>query len=160
VVPGEGPLPAFGMIVGEAPGKNEVELQRPFVGPSGGLLDQALHLLDIPRDEVYITNVVKEWPRTIDGKTRRPNEEEVERWKPLFLMEIEECSAGTTLLLGKTAADLFGWSPSDAETHNIFTAWHPAYLIHRKAEIGGEWWQQWLFQLNPFAVAFKRAREM
>lgn len=155
MVPGKGPLPAFGMVIGEAPGKVEVEEGAPFVGPSGNMLDQAFALLDLSRDEVYITNVVKEWPRNAVGATRRPTKEEIEAWKPVLDLELEQCSPATILLLGKTAAESYGWSPSDADTHNIFCAWHPAYLLYRP----GAGFNTWINQLRPFVWALRRAQE-
>lgn len=157
MVPGEGPLPAFGLVLGEAPGEQEAEQLRPFVGPSGGMLDQAFKILDLRRDELYITNIVKEWPRNELGATRRPSPEEINVWRPVLLTEIEQCSPAAILLLGKTATEAMGWSPSDAETHSIFSAWHPAYLLHRKG--GPHLFEQWLFQLRPFAHAVKFAQE-
>ncbi|MCH8815568.1 MAG: uracil-DNA glycosylase, partial [Chloroflexi bacterium] len=58
-VPGEGPTDAEVMLVGEGPGFYEDQQGRPFVGPSGRLLDQLLGLAGMQRDQVYITNVVK-----------------------------------------------------------------------------------------------------
>jgi DNA polymerase len=47
------------MIVGECPGEQEDKQGRPFVGPAGQLLDRLLEAIDIPREEIYMTNVVK-----------------------------------------------------------------------------------------------------
>src|SRR6266700_11697 len=56
---GEGPAHALVMFVGEQPGDQEDRAGKPFVGPSGRLLDEALSEAHIPRDEVYVTNAVK-----------------------------------------------------------------------------------------------------
>jgi uracil-DNA glycosylase family 4 len=61
-VPGVGSYYADLMIVGEAPGRVETEYGKPFIGPSGDLLDEALSACHITRSEVYITNVVKYQP--------------------------------------------------------------------------------------------------
>src|SRR5438552_4069564 len=63
VVSGVGPVPAPGMIIGEAPGRNEIAQGRPFVGASGEVLRQAFYMAT-QRDEllasgIYITNVFK-----------------------------------------------------------------------------------------------------
>jgi DNA polymerase len=61
-VPGEGPTDAVVALIGEAPGAEEDNLGRPFVGRAGKLLDRVLETLGIRRDSVYITNCVKIWP--------------------------------------------------------------------------------------------------
>ncbi|MGZ7117342.1 MAG: uracil-DNA glycosylase, partial [Methanobacterium sp.] len=53
VVFGEGPADAKIMLVGEAPGKNEDEAGRPFVGMAGRLLSEILHDADLDRSEIY-----------------------------------------------------------------------------------------------------------
>lgn len=58
-VPGEGPLDARCMFIGEAPGAREDEVGRPFVGQSGRFLDQALAEVGLVRSEIFITSVVK-----------------------------------------------------------------------------------------------------
>ena len=58
-VPGDGPETASIMIIGEAPGYNEDQQGRPFVGAAGRLLDQLLRSIDMKREEVFITNTVK-----------------------------------------------------------------------------------------------------
>ncbi len=74
-VPGEGPEEAGVMVVGEAPGRMEDKLGRPFVGPAGKLLDSLLELAGLSRSEVYITNVVKCRPpgnRTLERRKLKP----------------------------------------------------------------------------------------
>ena len=69
-VPGEGPLHAKLMLVGEQPGDQEDLRGRPFVGPAGQLLDRALAAVGLPRDLLYLTNAVKHFKFTLRG-TRR-----------------------------------------------------------------------------------------
>lgn len=145
-------MPALGLVIGEAPGLKEVEQGAPFVGPSGGMLEQALKLLDIERDTLYITNVVKVWPND-NGKTRRPNEEELAIWRPILDWELAECSPAAILLLGKTAADACGWSPGDMEV-GVYAAWHPAFVLRQPGKF-----EEWMFQLNPWARALLLARD-
>ena len=61
-VPGEGPASAEVMLVGEAPGRQEDETGRPFVGPAGRFLDRLLGERGLARDDVFITNVLKARP--------------------------------------------------------------------------------------------------
>lgn len=71
-VPGEGNINAKIMIVGEAPGRKEDELGKPFVGMAGKILDEMLDKAGIDRSKIFITNVVKCRP----PGNRVPDEEE------------------------------------------------------------------------------------
>ena len=59
VVPGEGPEDADLLFIGEAPGWNEDQQGRPFVGAAGEFLDQLLASIGLSREQVYIANVIK-----------------------------------------------------------------------------------------------------
>ena len=59
VVPGEGPGRARVLVVGEQPGDREDGAGKPFVGPAGRVLDQALEEAGIDRNDVFVTNAVK-----------------------------------------------------------------------------------------------------
>ena len=160
MVAGEGPQPAKGMIVGEAPGKKETEAGRPFVGPSGRLLDSVLNALGVRRDECYITNVVKEWPLDSDGRTRAPYQEEIDAWLPILEGEIEHTAPVAILSLGRPAtnaliplSDPDDWNviPFGSKVGNIYTAWHPAFLLHTGRH--PERMEEWLEQVRPWAEA-------
>ena len=69
-VPGEGPVSAAMMLVGEQPGDREDLAGRPFVGPAGRVLDAGLERVGAPRAEVYITNAVKHFKHEPRGKRR------------------------------------------------------------------------------------------
>src|SRR3989338_8863318 len=71
---GEGNHDAAIMFIGEAPGKNEAEQGRPFCGAAGRVLDELLASADIPRKDVYITNIVKDRP----PENRDPTKEEID----------------------------------------------------------------------------------
>ncbi|MCX8196068.1 MAG: uracil-DNA glycosylase [Acidilobaceae archaeon] len=98
-VPGEGPLGARVVLVGEAPGRAEDELGRPFVGPSGRLLEQLLGAAGLRREEVYVTNVVKCRP----PGNRRPRGDEVRACLPYLLAELSALSPALVVALGETA---------------------------------------------------------
>lgn len=156
MVPGNGPQPAAGMIVGEAPGRREVELGLPFVGKSGQALDSVLRALGVTRDEVYVTNVVKELPETTEGKIRKPNVSEVAAWLPILQSEIEQTAPVAILALGRTAVealtDIEGEKvPFGSVVGNIYTAWHPAGPPMR----GGQM-EEWMEQIRPWAEALGR----
>ncbi|MCA9400497.1 MAG: uracil-DNA glycosylase [Candidatus Omnitrophica bacterium] len=58
-VPGEGDVEASIMLIGEAPGKNEDEQGKPFVGRAGGILDQLLSSVNLTRNDIYLCNILK-----------------------------------------------------------------------------------------------------
>src|SRR6201993_612784 len=83
-VPGEGPKRATFMLVGEQPGDKEDLAGKPFVGPAGRILDQALADACIDRKATFVTNAVKHFKHEMRGKRRlhkRPNNYEIERCK-------------------------------------------------------------------------------
>ena len=73
-VPGSGNVDSNIMFIGEGPGKHEDENGLPFVGAAGKLLDELLQGIDLRREDVYITNIVKCRP----PKNRDPKPEEIE----------------------------------------------------------------------------------
>ncbi|MGC9204926.1 MAG: uracil-DNA glycosylase family protein [Candidatus Micrarchaeia archaeon] len=98
-VPGEGPLDADIMVVGQAPGNNEDIMQRPFVGRSGMLLEELLKHAGIKRKNVYITSAVQFFP----PKNRVPSPEEIERCRPFLIKQIEIVKPRYIVVLGNVA---------------------------------------------------------
>ena len=96
-VPGDGNYNAKLMIIGEAPGRNEDLQGLPFVGQAGKLLEQMLNEINIKREEVYITNVVKCRP----PENRDPTEEEIKICSPYLFQQIKLINPQIILLLGK-----------------------------------------------------------
>src|SRR5678816_4221772 len=89
---GEGSVDSKVMLIGEVPGDREDLVGKPFVGPAGKLLDEALAIGGIPRKEVYVTNAVKHFKYTQRGKRRlhdKPNRYEIEACKPWLRSELE-----------------------------------------------------------------------
>ena len=77
---GEGPVPAALVLIGEVPGDREDREGRPFVGPAGRLLDEALADAGLDRRTIYLTNAVKHFKFEQRGKVRlhkKPNLTEV-----------------------------------------------------------------------------------
>jgi len=104
---GEGSNGAEVMFVGEQPGDQEDLKGRPFVGPAGKLLDQALDEAGIDRDQVYVTNVVKHFNFEPRGKRRihkKPNAEHIAACRPWLEAEIEQVKPEVIVCLGATAA--------------------------------------------------------
>jgi len=104
---GFGPPTAWLMLVGEQPGDREDIEGEPFVGPAGRLLDRALEQAGIDRGEAYVTNVVKHFKFTRQGKRRihqRPNATEVRACRPWFDAELGVVQPSVLAALGATAA--------------------------------------------------------
>ena len=95
------------MFVGEQPGNSEDLEGRPFVGPSGDLLDKALEMAGIDRKQVYVTNVVKHFKWEPRGKRRihkKPNAVEITACRPWLEAEIRVIKPRAIICLGSTAA--------------------------------------------------------
>jgi uracil-DNA glycosylase family protein len=106
---GEGDPSARIALVGEQPGHEEDLAGRPFVGPAGRLLDDAMIQAGMDRREVYITNIVKhfKWKGEEGGKRRiheRPRQDEVEACRPWFDKELWVIKPEVLVCLGATAA--------------------------------------------------------
>jgi len=104
---GEGEKQAEVMLVGEQPGDQEDRVGRPFVGPAGQVLDQALRTVGIERDKLYVTNVVKHFKWEPKGKRRihqTPNVQEITACRPWLDTEIMLVKPRVIVCLGATAA--------------------------------------------------------
>jgi uracil-DNA glycosylase len=148
VVPGEGPKHATFMLVGEQPGDKEDLAGKPFVGPAGRVLDQALADAGIERAATFVTNAVKHFKHEMRGKRRlhkRPNNYEIERCK--FWLDEERrlvkpkaiIALGVTAargLTGKTVtiAKLRGKPLELADGTRLFITVHPSALLRIEDE--------------------------
>lgn len=153
---GEGPEGARLMIVGEQPGDQEDQQGRPFVGPAGELLEQALEKAGLRREELYLTNAVKhfKWtPSGPQGKTRlhqKASGEEMHACKPWLEAEIARVRPHVILALGVTAAtSLYGRLVKIQEERIhphlesalapiLMVSWHPSAILRassRKEEL-------------------------
>ena len=94
---GEGSHYAKIMFIGEAPGKNEAETGRPFCGASGRILDELLASIGTPRQDVYITNIVKDRP----PMNRDPFPHEIEAYAPYLDRQIEIIQPQIIATLGR-----------------------------------------------------------
>lgn len=94
---GEGSHEAKIMFVGEAPGKNEAATGRPFCGASGRVLDQLLASIELPRTEVYVTNIVKDRPTA----NRDPLPEEIAVYGPFLDRQIDIIQPKVIATLGR-----------------------------------------------------------
>ncbi len=85
------------MFVGEAPGKNEALKARPFCGASGRVLDELLQSIELKREDVYITNIVKDRP----PDNRDPSPEEIALYSPFLDRQIDIIQPKTIATLGR-----------------------------------------------------------
>ncbi len=94
---GVGSLDVPIVFIGEAPGEKEAKTGRPFVGRSGKFLDELLLSVGISREDVYITNIVKDRP----PKNRDPLPEEIEKYAPFLDRQIEIIKPKVIATLGR-----------------------------------------------------------
>jgi len=135
IVPGEGPVDAKVMLIGEAPGASEEIQLRPFVGKSGMLLRQVLESLKISPDSLYITNVLKCRP----PKNRTPKPKEIECCSRILWKEISTIKPEKIICLGATAAKFILKKPKKIEKlrleserkfdAKIYFTYHPAEIL-------------------------------
>lgn len=95
------------MFIGEQPGFDEDLAGKPFVGPSGKLLDKALKQAGIPREAVYVTNMVKHFKWEAKGQQhihKKPNSAEIAACRPWLEAELELIQPEIVVCLGATAA--------------------------------------------------------
>lgn len=116
-VPGEGPLGAAIMLVGQNPGKEEVKQGRPFVGRSGEFLNRVLKEMGFQRDQIYLTSVVKE----PTPNNRKPTAEEIRRWIPHLVAEIDHVKPRFIVLMG-----LVAWKTPRFKEIEYIETYHPA----------------------------------
>ena len=141
---GEGRVGAPVMMIGEAPGKQETLLGRPFVGKAGKNLDAFLEQAGMDRAELYVSNTVKFRPtkRSAAGRliNRPPTQEEIKLFLPWLLREIElvgprcvitlgnvplRALAGRKAIIGEVHGQLMPW-----RDRRLFPMYHPASVIY------------------------------
>jgi DNA polymerase len=100
-VPGEGPLNAKVMFVGQNPGADEDEVGKPFIGRAGKYLTKILAEFGIKREEIFITNIVKH----VSPKNRKPFDDEVQACLPYLIAQIRIVKPEIIVLLGASAKE-------------------------------------------------------
>ena len=129
-VPGAGPADARVVLVGEQPGDQEDLSGRPFVGPAGRLLDQALDEAGVDRTTAYVTNAVKHFKFRAQGKRRihaSPDTWEVRACTPWLQAEMAALRPEVVVLLGATAGKaVFGPSFRVTQRRGVLLPWPPS----------------------------------
>ncbi|NBO17432.1 MAG: uracil-DNA glycosylase [Proteobacteria bacterium] len=134
---GEGSLDAKIIFIGEAPGKNEDEQGRPFVGRAGKLLDSCLGSIGLERGDVWIGNLIKHRP----PKNRDPLPEEIKACQDYLTQQIEIIDPLIIVTLGRFSFNYF--FPNDKigqergklkrlGNYHIFPVYHPAAALRNK----------------------------
>ncbi len=103
---GEGPAHAPVLFIGEQPGDQEDQQGKPFVGPAGRMLNQALRDAGVDREQVYVTNAVKHFKFIERGKRRihgKPNTIEITACRPWLEAEVQVVQPDLIVCLGATA---------------------------------------------------------
>ena len=147
VVCGEGDVNARVMLVGQGPGAVEEETGRPFVGPAGMLLDRVLAEASLPRERLWVTNLIKcravkeEKGRLVD---RAPLAGEIKACRPWLEGELEILRPRIVVCLGTPAAHaLIDKKLKLSEEHGHFregpegvrflATFHPAYVLRLRS---------------------------
>ncbi len=136
------------LLIGEAPGPQENIQGKPFVGPAGQLLDKILQAADFdPQTDVYITNSVFRMPPGDDGKSfRKPNDQEIEYYRPFVFEMIRLIAPVVILLTGNVACQsvlkktgittLRGqWTQMNGRW--LMPIFHPSYLLRNQSREPG-----------------------
>lgn len=142
---GEGPAPARLMVIGEAPGRDETRLKRPFVGKGGSFFIKVFEeSLEIKREGAYITNVLKIWPNveTERKRTRKPLKGEETLFVPFLLKEISIVKPEVILAVGKTAFSAVcpgegfkAGSWYEFKNIRVMPLYHPSYMLRRQKSL-------------------------
>ena len=156
VVPGAGDRKASWLFIGEGPGFHEDQQGKPFVGPSGKLLDNMLRAMHLKREDVYIANIVKCRPTGEDGRDRPPSFEEARACRPYLERQITLIQPDIIVSLGRTSATMLleteaqtslaslrgrvhTFRTSDGTEVPLIATYHPAYLLRQLGDKRKAW---------------------
>lgn len=135
------------MLIGEAPGADEDRAGEPFVGRAGQLLTLMLQAIGMPREQVYIANILKCRP----PGNRDPLADEVMRCEPYLLRQIALISPRVILALGRISAQALlrtdtpigrlrgRWYQYGEARYPLYVTYHPAYLLRSPAQKADAW---------------------
>ncbi|MCB5261510.1 MAG: uracil-DNA glycosylase [Candidatus Cloacimonetes bacterium] len=135
LVYGEGNENSIAMFIGEGPGDNENKIGKPFVGAAGQLLDKMLAAINITRQDIYITNIVKCRP----PENRNPSTEERLACLPYLVEQIQIIQPKILFIMGLVAAQSLLGNTNTLTWHRqschefmgipAFVSYHPAALL-------------------------------
>jgi DNA polymerase len=125
------------MFIGEGPGFNEDKQGRPFVGPAGKFLEELLSAIDMRREDVYITNIIKCRP----PGNRDPLPEEVESCRVWLEQQMDLLDPALIVTLGRHSMSRFFPKETIGKVHGtarkvdgrtVFAMYHPAAALHQQ----------------------------
>lgn len=170
---GYGKFPGELMMVGEAPGANEIEKGIPFCGQAGKVLDGYFEALNITRNDLYITSTVRSRPykdKMIQSKqaaerssrsNRTPTSYEVFAFAPILDTEIEAVQPQIIITLGNIALQrLLGKGYQVSHVHGQARRSHIQQVDADRMDQGYHWSEQeyWIFPMyHPAAVLYNRS---
>lgn len=121
------------VFIGEAPGEVEAKTGRPFVGPAGRVLDELLASIDLKREDVYITNVVKDRP----PDNRDPRVKEVRLYSPFLWRQLEIIQPKVIVPLGRHALEFvrrhFSGFPAEGSVSTLHGTAYPVEAPYGRA---------------------------
>ena len=135
------------VFTGEAPGRMEDMYGKPFVGQAGSWFTAIVDFLGLTENCFYLTNVVKCRPTTVEGRNRKPLEEEIKACSYWYTQELAHIKPKVLVLMGQTALDAFfvgtkisnvageevlGHIISRKWGTRIFALFHPATLVYNQ----------------------------
>ncbi len=175
VVWGEGNMDARVMLIGQGPGEQEAKRGRPFIGPAGKMLDQALQAANLDRGNLWITNAIKHWSTTRNERgtlvNRAPKvgeinacrvwwENEVAIIKPQILVCIGGPAAQAVIdkkfQITKQRGQWFAGPNGEA----VIATLHPSYLIRLQAVDQAAFERAWQQVTDDLSLVVARANEL
>lgn len=175
VVWGEGDPLAQVMLVGQGPGEQEDKAGRPFIGPSGEVLNEALATVGIDRSKLWITNTIKHWATTLNERGRKinrdPKASEVQACRIWLDSELTIVQPKLLLCIGAPAAKAVidkkfkitqqrgQWFSGPNQTETLAT-FHPSYLIRLRANDQAAYDAAWALVLQDFRALAERAAQL
>src|SRR5690349_577685 len=168
---GEGPKDATMVLVGEQPGDYEDVAGKPFVGPAGKIMDQALEEAGIDRSQVYVTNAVKHFKWEPRGKRRihqKPNSREMAACRPWLEAELRIVMPNLVVAMGATAAQAVfgpgfrvtrerGKVLSSELAPRVLATVHPSSLLRQTDEASRK--REYKHLVSDFRAALRAAGE-
>lgn len=175
VVWGEGDPQAQVMLIGQGPGEQEAKAGRPFVGPSGEVLNEWLATVGIDRSKLWISNTIKHWATALNERGRRvnrtPRASEVQAcriWldgeltivQPKILVCIGAPSAQAIIDKKFKITESRGQWLKGPNGEDVIATFHPSYLIRLRAADVAAYDAAWAQVLDDFRAVAARAGEL
>lgn len=174
VVWGEGDPQAQVMLIGQGPGEQEAKAGRPFVGPSGEVLNEALATVGIDRGRLWITNTIKHWATAINERgtkvNRDPKAGEVQACRIWLDGELAIVQPKILVCIGAPAAKAVidkkfkitqqrGQWFAGPNGEDALATFHPSYLLRLRAVDAAAYDAAWALVLDDLRAVVARARE-